>query len=27
MQMICEAYHLMSSVVGLQPSEIGDIFN
>jgi 6-phosphogluconate dehydrogenase len=27
MQMICEAYHLMITVVGLKPSEIGDIFN
>ena len=27
MQMICEAYHLMSSIVNLSPFEIGDIFN
>ena len=27
MQMICEAYHLMSSIVDLSPFEIGDIFN
>ena len=27
MQMICEAYHLMNSVVGLEPNDIGDIFN
>ena len=27
MQMICEAYHLMSSIVDLTPPEIGDIFN
>jgi 6-phosphogluconate dehydrogenase len=27
MQMICEAYHLMISVVGLEPAQIGDIFN
>lgn len=27
MQMICEAYHLMSSIVDLTPCEIGDIFN
>jgi 6-phosphogluconate dehydrogenase len=27
MQMICEAYHLMSSIVDLSPLEIGDIFN
>lgn len=27
MQMICEAYHLMTSIVNLSPLEIGDIFN
>ena len=27
MQMICEAYHLMSSIMDLTPPEIGDIFN
>ncbi len=27
MQMICEAYHLMSTLVNLSPYEIGDIFN
>lgn len=27
MQMICEAYDLMQNVLGLNPSEMGDIFN
>ena len=27
MQMICEAYHLMSSILDLSPLEIGNIFN
>ena len=27
MQMICESYHLLSTIVNLSPYEIGDIFN
>jgi len=27
MQMICEAYHLLSSIGGMKPHEIGEVFN